>query len=74
MRLRRLKTYIDPTTTNQLLNNFSLAIDDAKLVIKLGQLNEQVNKIESSDDRTDCSECLREEITMQKVQLNYIRD
>ncbi len=43
MRLRRLKTYIDPTTTNQLLNNFSLAIDDAKLVIKLGQLNEQVN-------------------------------
>ena len=67
-----LETYIDPTTTNQLLNNLSLAIDETKLVLNINKLNKQVYKIESSDSRTDGSIYLRNEVTVLEVQLNRL--
>ena len=72
--MSRLETYIDPTTTNQLLNNLNLAIDETKLVLKINSLNNQVYIIESSNGRTERSEYLRKEITILEVQLSYIRD
>ncbi len=72
--MSHLETYIDPTTTNQLLNNLSLAIDEAKLVLNLNTLKDQLFKIESSEGTTDRSLFIRKEITILKVQLNYIRD
>ncbi|MBT3203361.1 MAG: hypothetical protein HOM14_06015 [Gammaproteobacteria bacterium] len=70
----QLETYIDPTTTNQLLNNLSLAIDETKLVLRLNELNNLAYSLKSSDKPTDRSEYLRKEITMLEVQLNYIRE
>ena len=70
----QLETYIDPTTTNQLLNNLSLAIDETKLVLRLNELNNLAYSLKSSDNPTDRSEFLRKEITMLEVQLNYIRE
>lgn len=72
--MSQLETYIDPTTTNQLLNNLSLAIDETKLVIRLNELNNQVYRIKSSEIQTERSDFLNKEITKLNVQLNYIRE
>jgi len=70
----QLEAYIDPTTTNQLLNNLSLAIDETRLVIKLNELNNQVFKIKSLDKEIERAEFLKKEIIKLNVQLNYIRE
>ncbi len=72
--MSQLETYIDPTTTNQLLNNLSLAIDETKLVIRLNELNNQAYKIKSSETQTERSDFLNKEIIKLNVQLNYIRE
>ena len=69
-----LQTYIDPNSTNQLLNNLGLAIDEAKLVLNLSKLNNQVFNLESSNGVSEDSADLRKEITIVQVQLNYLRD
>ena len=69
-----LQTYIDPNSTNQLLNNLGLAIDEAKLVLNLSKLNNQVFNLESSNGVSEDSADLRKEIAIVKVQLNYLRD
>jgi len=69
-----LQTYIDPNSTNQLLNNLGLAIDEAKLVLNLSKLNNQVFNLESSNGVSEHSADLRKEITILEVQLNYLRD
>ena len=69
-----LQTYIDPNSTNQLLNNLGLAIDEAKLVLNLSKLNNQVFNLESSNGVSEDSADLRKEITLLEVQLNYVRD
>jgi len=69
-----LQTYIDPNSTNQLLNNLGLAIDEAKLVLNLSKLNNLVFNLESSNGVSEHSVDLRKEITIVQVQLNYLRD
>jgi hypothetical protein len=69
-----LQTYIDPNSTNQLLNKLGLAIDEAKLVLNLSKLNNQVFNLESSNGVSEHSTDLRKEITIVQVQLNYLRD
>ena len=69
-----LQTYSDPNSTNQLLNNLGLAIDEAKLVLNLSKLNNQVFNLESSNGVSEDSADLRKEITILEVQLNYVRD
>ena len=69
-----LQTYIDPNSTNQLLNNLGLAIDEAKLVLNLNKLNNQVFNLESLNGVSERSADLRKEIAIVKVQLNYLRD
>jgi len=69
-----LQTYIDPNSTNQLLNNLGLAIDEAKLVLNLSKLNNQVFNLESSNGVSEHLVDLRKEITILEVQLNYVRD
>ena len=72
--MSNLQTYIDPNSTNQLLKNLGLAIDEAKLVLNLNELNNQVFNIESLNGVSERSADLRKEITIVKVQLNYLRD
>ena len=42
-----LQSYIDPQSTNQLLNNLSLAIDETKLILKITSLSNYLNNLES---------------------------
>ena len=72
--MSQLEARIDPTSTNQLLNNFNLAIDEIKLVLRINKLNDQVYQIELSEGRTDRLVFLRKEVNVLEVQLNYIRD
>jgi hypothetical protein len=72
--MSNLQTYIDPNSTNQLLNNLGLAIDEAKLVLNLNKLNNQVFNLESLNGVSERSADLRKEIAIVKVQLNYLRD
>jgi len=72
--MSHLNTYIDPNSTNQLLNNLALAIDETKLLLDISNLNNQVYKIESTEGRTERSLHLRKKVTVLEVRLNYIRD
>ena len=72
--MSNLQTYIDPNSTNQILKNLGFAIDEAKLVLKLNKLNNEVYELESLNGVSERSADLRREITIVKVQLNYLRD
>ena len=72
--MSNLQTYIDPNSTNQILKNLGFAIDEAKLVLKLNKLNNEVYALESLNGVSERSADLRREITIVKVQLNYLRD
>ena len=72
--MSNLQTYIDPNSTNQILKNLGFAIDEAKLVLKLNKLNNEVYELESLNGVSERSADLRKEITILEVQLNYVRD
>ena len=72
--MSNLQTYIAPNSTNQILKNLGFAIDEAKLVLKLNKLNNEVYALESLNGVSERSADLRREITIVKVQLNYLRD
>jgi hypothetical protein len=72
--MSNLQTYIDPNSTNQILKNLGFAIDEAKLVLNLNKLNNEVYELESLNGVSERSADLRREITIVKVQLNYLRD
>ena len=72
--MSNLQTYIDPNSTNQILKNLGFAIDEAKLVLKLNKLNNEVYELESLNGVSERSADLRKEIAIVKVQLNYLRD
>ena len=72
--MSNLQTYIDPNSTNQILKNLGFAIDEAKLVLKLNKLNNEIYELESLNGVSERSADLRREITIVKVQLNYLRE
>ncbi len=72
--MSNLQTYIDPNSTNQILKNLGFAIDEAKLVLKLNKLNNEVYELESLNGVSEQSADLRREITIVEVQLNYLRE
>ncbi len=72
--MSNLQTYIDPNSTNQILKNLGFAIDEAKLVLKLNKLNNELYELESLNGVSERSADLRREITIVKVQLNYLRE
>jgi len=45
--MSNLQTCIDPNSTNQILKNLGFAIDEAKLVLRLNKLNNEVYELES---------------------------
>lgn len=69
-----LQSYIDPVSTNQILNNLNSAIDESDLMATLDNMSERIQKIEATKGVSRRSELLRKEITILEVQINYIRD
>ena len=64
----------DPGTTLQLLNNLNLAIDEARLVRKIMEMNSQAGNIESTIGPSARTRRLREEVKNLESQLTYIRN
>lgn len=69
-----LQTYIDPISTRQLLDNFSQAIDETRLMHEIANRSKQLSLAASSDFSVKRYDYLQKEITKLEVQLNYLRD
>ncbi len=68
------ETYIDPATTNEIINNLNIAIDEAKLIDTLDDMTTRIQQIEATKGSSKSSEKLRKEIRILEVQINYLRD
>ena len=64
----------EPDTTLQLLTNLNLAIDEARLVRKIMDMNSQAGNIESTIGPSTRTRLLREEVKNLESQLTYIRN
>jgi hypothetical protein len=63
----------EPDTTLQLLNILDLAIDEARLVRKIMDMNSQAGNIESTIGPSTRTRRLREEVKILESELSYIR-
>ncbi len=64
----------EPDTTVRLLSNLDLAIDEARLVRKIMDMNSQAGSIESTIGPSTRTRRLREEVKILETQLTYIRN
>ena len=64
----------EPDTTLQLLNILDLAIDEARLVRKIMDMNSQAGNIESTIGPSTRTRRLREEVKILESELSYIRN
>ena len=64
----------EPDTTVRLLSNLDLAIDEARLVRKIMDMNSQAGSIESTIGPSTRTRRLREEVMILETQLTYIRN
>lgn len=71
--MSQLRTTIDPVSTNQLLNNLSLAIDEAKLVRSISNIEEQIYKIQNTAGPSPRTSFLERELTNLKKELELTR-
>ncbi len=69
----RLQTFIDPSSTSQLLNNLSLAIDETKLVRAIDSMQNDIYKIEMASGPSKRTRFLRREIGYLEARLERIR-
>ena len=64
----------EPDTTLQLLNILDLAIDEARLVRKIIDMNSQAGNIESTIGPSTRTRLLREEVKILESELSDIRN
>ena len=64
----------EPDATLQLLNILDLAIDEARLVRKIMDINSQAGNIESTIGPSTRTRRLREEVKILESELSYIRN
>ena len=72
--MSRVLALDEPNTTLRLLSNLDTAIDEARLVRKIMELNSQVGNIESKIGPSIRTRRLREEVKILETQLTYIRN
>ena len=72
--MSNLNTYIDPTTTTQVLESLSLAIDETKLIKEIDQLSQRLHMVESAGNQAATADFLKKKITVLEIELNYLRD
>jgi len=72
--MSRVLALDEPNTTLRLLSNLDVAIDEARLVRKIMDLNSQVENIESKIGPSIRTRRLREEVKVLETQLTYIRN
>jgi len=72
--MSRVLALDEPNTTLRLLSNLDTAIDEARLVRKIMDLNSQAGNIESKIGPSIRTRRLREEVKILETQLTYIRN
>ena len=65
---------IDPNSTESLLRNLGLAIDEAKLVSTISRLQDQIYQIELSNNSSVRPQFICAEIERLENQLNQLRE
>ena len=71
--MSQLQTFIDPTSTSQLLNNLNRAIDETKLVRAIDSMQNDIYQIESISGPSKRTTFLRREIASLQAQLAELR-
>lgn len=72
--MTQLQTFIDSTSTHQLLNSLNLSIDEVKLERTISVISNQINNIESASGPSYRTQYLRNELTGLEGQLSGIRN
>lgn len=69
-----MRTLIEPTTTNRLLANLSIAIDEAKIVRSIVEYSDHLRKIEYVPEAAKRAQFIRNEIVRLESKLSQTRD
>lgn len=72
--MNQMRTLIEPTTTNQLLANLSIAIDEAKIVRSIVEYSDHLRKIEYVPEAAKRAQFIRNEIVRLETKLSQTRD
>lgn len=72
--MNQMRTLIEPTTTNRLLANLSIAIDEAKIVRSIVEYSDHLRKIEYVPEASKRAQFIRNEIVRLETKLSQTRD
>lgn len=72
--MSQLQTFIDPTSTSQLLSNLNRAIDETKLMRTISSVENDIYKIESVSGPSMRTKFLRRQLLSLQNQLKDIRN
>lgn len=67
-------TYIDPESTNLILNTLSTLVDENKLLHEVDRISNKLCHIEASGIPHDNLKELYQYVTVLEVQINYLKD
>ena len=71
--MNQLRTLIEPTTTDNLLANLSIAIDEAKIVRSIVEYSDHLRKIEFVPEAEKRAQFIRDEIVRLETKLSQTR-
>jgi hypothetical protein len=71
--MNQARTLIEPTTTNNLLANLSIAIDEAKIVRSIVEYSDHLRKIEFVPEAAKRAQFIRDEIVRLESKLTQTR-
>ena len=71
--MSQLQTFIDPTSTSQLLSNLNRAIDETKLLRTISSVQSDIYKIESVSGPSMRTRFLRRQLKSLEIQLEMVR-
>lgn len=72
--MAQMQTFIDLSSTQQLLNNLDRAIDEVKLVRTISVISNQIENIENASGQSYRTKYLRNELLNLKSRLAGIRN
>ena len=71
--MNQARNLFEPTTTNQLLANLSIAIDEAKIVRSIVEYSDHLRKIEYVPEAAKRAQFIRDEIVRLESKLSQTR-
>lgn len=72
--MSKLQTFIDPSSTTELLRNLNRAIDETKLLRTISSIESDIYKIESASGPSMRTRFLRRQLVSLQNQLSTIRN